>query len=341
MVALERRSPPSQNEGGAPSSTCDGWRDEEKAREEKVDGEIPRCADSARNDGVNGWGTRQPVPGVYLADRLRRRSLQRREELEFEEFAEAFGLLAGDGDFGLFFVVHFDHEAGFEPRDDFLDVVDVDEIRAMGTPEGVGVEGGVEFFEGAVLRGAFDIAGDDGDEAAFDGGEDEVVGVDQEHALLGLDEDFGGRLGGGLGGGELGDELFQALGGAGVGFDFFFGFLDGFGDAGFVERLEDVVDGVDVEGLHGILVEGGGEDHVRDFELALDQLFEDAEAVEAGHLDVEEEQVWGMLFDEIDGFEAVLALGLEMDFGKGFQEEGQLFASGLFVVNDDGVDGHG
>ena len=27
--------------------------------------------------------------------------------LEFEEFAEAFGLLAGDGDFGGFFVVHF------------------------------------------------------------------------------------------------------------------------------------------------------------------------------------------------------------------------------------------
>jgi hypothetical protein len=27
--------------------------------------------------------------------------------LEFEEFAEAFGLLAGDGNFGGFFVVHF------------------------------------------------------------------------------------------------------------------------------------------------------------------------------------------------------------------------------------------
>jgi hypothetical protein len=29
------------------------------------------------------------------------------ELLEFEEFAEAFGLLAGDGDFGGFFVIHF------------------------------------------------------------------------------------------------------------------------------------------------------------------------------------------------------------------------------------------
>ena len=121
--------------------------------------------------------------------------------LEVEELAEAFGLLAGDGDFGLFFVVHFDHEAGFEPRDHFLDVVDVDEKGAVGTPEGVGIERGVEFLESAALRGAFDIAGDDGDEAAFDGGEDEVAGVHQEHALLGLDEDFGRRIRGGLGGG--------------------------------------------------------------------------------------------------------------------------------------------
>ncbi len=261
--------------------------------------------------------------------------------LEFEELAEALGLLAGDGDFGLFFVVHFDHETGFEPGNHFLDVVDVDEIGAVGTPEGVGVESGVEFFESAVLRGAFDFAGDDGDEAAFDGGEDEVVGIDEEHALLGLDEDLGGRIGGGLGRGELGDELFETLGGAGVGLDFFLGFLDGFGDAGFVEGFEDVVHGVDVEGLHGVLIESGGENDVRDFEFALDELFEDAEAVEAGHLHVEEEQVGGMLFDEIDGFEAVFALGLEMDFGEGFEEEGQLFTSGLFVVNDDGVDGHG
>jgi len=249
-------------------------------------------------------------------------------------------LLAGDGDFGLLFVVHFDHEAGFEPGNDFLDVVNIHQIGAVGTPEGVGIEGGVEFFKGAVLRGAFDFAGDDGDEAAFDGGEDEVVGVDQEHALLGLDEDFGGRSGGGLGGSELGDEFFEALGGAGLGFDFLFGFLNSLGDAGFVEGLEHVIDGVDVEGLHGVLIVGRGENDVRDFELALDQLFEDAEAVEAGHLDIEEEEIGGMLFDEIDGFKTVFALGLEMDFGEGFQEEGQLFASGLFIVDDDGVDGH-
>lgn len=114
-------------------------------------------------------------------------------------------MLAGDGDFGLFFVVHFEHEAGFEPGDDFLDVMDVDEIGAVRAPEGVGIERGEEFFEGAVVGGAFGFLGSDGDEAAFDGGEDEIAGIDEEHALLGADEDFGGLRGTGFGSGELGD----------------------------------------------------------------------------------------------------------------------------------------
>ena len=71
------------------------------------------------------------------------------------------------------------------------------------------------------------------------------------------------------------------------------------------------------------------------------KFLEDAEAVEAGHLDVEEDEVGIVLLDEVDGIEAVFALGEKMDFGEGFEEEGEFFAGGLFVVNDDGVDGHG
>ena len=239
--------------------------------------------------------------------------------LQVEEFAEAFGLLAGDGDFGLFFVVHFDHEAGFEPGHDFLDVVDVDEIGAVGAPEGFGVERGVELLESAVVGGAFQVAGEDGDEAAFDAGEDEIFGVDEEQALLGAQQHFGGLRGSGLGSAKLGDELFEALGGADVGIDFALGALDGFGDAGLVEGFQDVVDGVDVEGLHGVVVEGGGEDHVGDFEFALDDFLEDAEAVEAGHLHVEENQVGRMLLDQVESVDAVLALADEIDFGEGFE----------------------
>ena len=88
------------------------------------------------------------------------------------------------------------------------------------------------------------------------------------------------------------------------------------------------------------MVEGGGEDYVRDFEFALDQFLEDAETVEAGHLDVEEDEVGVVFLDEVDRFETVFALADEGDFGEGFQEKGELLARGLFVVDDDGVDGH-
>jgi hypothetical protein len=233
--------------------------------------------------------------------------------LELEEFAEALGLLTGDRDFGLLFVVHFEHEAGLEPGHHFLDVVDVDEEGTVRAPERFLVEGAEEFLEGAIVGSAFDVFGDDRNEAAFDGSEDEIARIDEKHALLGADKDFGGLRRRRLGGGELRDKLLEALGGAGVGLNFLFCFLDGFGDAGLVKRLEDVVNGVDVEGLDGVVVESGGKDDVGHFELALNEFFEHAEAIKAGHLDVEKEQVGRMLFDEIDGFDAVFALSEEVD----------------------------
>jgi hypothetical protein len=261
-------------------------------------------------------------------------------ELEIEEFAEPPGLLAGDGDLGLFFVVHFDHEAGFEPGNNLLDVVNVDEIGTVGTPERVGGERFEEFFQGAVVGGAFDIAGGDRDESAFDGGEDEIFGIDQKHALLRLDQDLGRLTGGRLGARELGNQLLEAFGGADGGVNFAFGALNSFGDACLVEGLEDIIDGVDIERLDSVLVEGGSEDHVGDFEFSFNEFFEDAEAVEARHLDVQEDEVRRILFDEIDGFEAVFALAEEIDFREGLEEESEFFASGFFVVDYDGVYGH-
>ena len=48
-----------------------------------------------------------------------------------------------------------------------------------------------------------------------------------------------------------------------------------------------------------------------------------------------------MFLDEVDRFQAIFALTEEIDFGEGFQEESEFLASGLFVVDDDGVDRHG
>ena len=44
-------------------------------------------------------------------------------ELKLKQLAQALGLLAADRHFGLFFIVHFQHESGFEPRYHFLDVM--------------------------------------------------------------------------------------------------------------------------------------------------------------------------------------------------------------------------
>ena len=66
------------------------------------------------------------------------------------------------------------------------------------------------------------------------------------------------------------------------------------------------------------MIEGGGEDDVGDFELALDEFLQDAEAVEAGHLDIEENEVGVVFFDEVNGFESVFALADEGNFGEGF-----------------------
>jgi len=112
--------------------------------------------------------------------------------LEVEEFAEALGLGAAYGDLGLLAVVHAELVAGLEPGDDFADVLDVDDEGAVGAPELFGVELFLEFFEGAAVGVAFDVARDDGDAAFFDGGEAEVFLVDKQEAALGADDDFAG-----------------------------------------------------------------------------------------------------------------------------------------------------
>ena len=47
-------------------------------------------------------------------------------KLQLEQFTQTSGLLAADRHFGLFFIVHFQHEGRFEPRYHFLDVMQID-----------------------------------------------------------------------------------------------------------------------------------------------------------------------------------------------------------------------
>lgn len=54
---------------------------------------------------------------------------------EPEQFAQAFGLGAADGNLGLFLIVHPQLIGTLEPRDDFADAVDIHEVGAMSAPK--------------------------------------------------------------------------------------------------------------------------------------------------------------------------------------------------------------
>jgi len=258
----------------------------------------------------------------------------------------------------LFAVVHAELVAGFEPGDDFADVVDVDDVAAVGAPEEAGVEEFKEFFEGAALGVAFESGGDDANGAVFDGGETDLGLVDEKQAAVYLDDELAGA--GGSGSGLLTVEHLEQCvdaGGFGCGLGFLAGggfegvwsdfgavvehagagAFDGLEDAGAVEGLKQVVDGVHVKGADGVLVVGGGEDDQGQALEAtvVDKVFQNGEAIEAGHLDIEEDHVGLVLFDELDGFDAVGSLGENFDTADGLEQILQLFASQLLIVDDE------
>ena len=74
-------------------------------------------------------------------------------------------------------------------------------------------------------------------------------------------------------------------------------------------------------------------------EFVVDELFDDSEAIETGHLDIEEDDVGLMFFNEGDGFDAVGAFGQDFDGTGGVEEELELFAGEQLVVDDEGSDG--
>src|SRR5215471_9675760 len=57
-----------------------------------------------------------------------------------EEFAKPLGLGAADRNLGLLLVVHPQLVRALEPRDDFPNTINVDQVRTVGTPEQIRVE---------------------------------------------------------------------------------------------------------------------------------------------------------------------------------------------------------
>ena len=112
--------------------------------------------------------------------------------------------------------------------------------------------------------------------------------------------------------------------------------LQGLGEALAVERLEDVVEGADLEGLQGVLVVRGDEDHQR-HALRPDRV-DHVEAAHLRHLHVQEHQVRRVVLDRHHGFFAVAALRRHLDVRLERQQCRQPLARQRFVVDDQRLD---
>src|SRR5208282_942543 len=96
-----------------------------------------------------------------------------------------------------------------------------------------------------------------------------------------------------------------------------------------VEGLEQVIHRIDLERFHCVLVESRGEDDLREGNLPVEKFFDDAEAVESGHLDVEKDDVRAMFFDEADGLETIFPLRYDIDVAAAFEQVREFIASEL------------
>jgi hypothetical protein len=82
------------------------------------------------------------------------------------------------------------------------------------------------------------------------------------------------------------------------------------------------------------LVESSSENNFGQGNLLVEQLFDDAEAVEAGHLHIEKDEVGIVFADEIHSFDTILALSYDVNVVDALEEESEFVSRQLLVVHD-------
>src|SRR4029077_6393625 len=117
---------------------------------------------------------------------------------------------------------------------------------------------------------------------------------------------------------------------------FLAGLFDGQGDPLFIERLQNVVNRVDLKGLHSILVIGGGKNDLRNGYLPVQQLLDHGKAIQSRHLHVQEHEVRRVLFNEVNGFQAIGSMGNDVYIVHRFEQITEFVPGELFVINNDG-----
>jgi hypothetical protein len=111
--------------------------------------------------------------------------------LDLQQRPEPPCLDAADRDFGLLLVVHLELKARLKPRNYLSYLVDVYEKRAMYPPKYFGIQVGLQFLDGPVIRLTFELRGHDRDQAIIDGGLDHVLRIDYQVPVISFDQKFG------------------------------------------------------------------------------------------------------------------------------------------------------
>ena len=106
--------------------------------------------------------------------------------------------------------------------------------------------------------------------------------------------------------------------------------------AGGIDRLEQVVHRVHLEGVQRVLIERGHEDHVRG-SGARRYLARDLEPRQSRHLDVQKDHVGLEIFEHADGGDAVVSLADDLHVTSLRQEEAQLLPRELLVIHNNGT----
>src|SRR5215470_2233451 len=94
--------------------------------------------------------------------------------------------------------------------------------------------------------------------------------------------------------------------------------LQGLFKAFIVKRFEQVIERVEFKRPYRILVVGGHKDNDR--ELTCGKPFENSEAVEIWHLDVEEDEVWRVPLDRVQGLVTVRAFADDREINSAAQQ---------------------
>lgn len=115
--------------------------------------------------------------------------------------------------------------------------------------------------------------------------------------------------------------------------------MESFLEARPVEGLEQVVEGVDFEGAQGMLIVGGDEEGRRHAVHA--HRFDHIEAIQFGHLDIQEHEVRPQGFDGHHRLAAIAAFARDVHIRRVGEKVPQALAGEGFVIHDEDTDGHG